>query len=239
MAATIDAILFDKDGTMIDYQATWAPINLKAGTLAARGDTALAAKLVEAGGADARTGHARADAPFAAGSARDIARALIAQGALWNDDDLTRALDMLFLESVARAVPVCDLDVLFTRLRADGVRIGIASSDNEASIRALLAHLRIAQHVDFVAGYDSGHGTKPGPGMVLAFARCLAVDPRAIAVVGDNAHDLHMGRSAGAGLIVGVLTGTGTRATLSGADRILKSIADLPRLFFDGSRENR
>ena len=34
----ISGILFDKDGTLIDYQASWAPTNLGAGRLAARGE---------------------------------------------------------------------------------------------------------------------------------------------------------------------------------------------------------
>jgi phosphoglycolate phosphatase len=48
-------------------------------------------------------------------------------------------------------------------------------------------------------------------------------------MVGDNRHDLEMARAAGAGLAVGVLSGTGSRKTLGGlADVILESVADLP-----------
>ena len=48
-------------------------------------------------------------------------------------------------------------------------------------------------------------------------------------MVGDNRHDLEMARAGGAGLAVGVLSGTGTRETLAPmADVILDSIADLP-----------
>ena len=48
-------------------------------------------------------------------------------------------------------------------------------------------------------------------------------------MVGDNRHDLEMARAGGAGLAVGVLSGTGTRETLSPmADVILDSIVDLP-----------
>ena len=50
-------------------------------------------------------------------------------------------------------------------------------------------------------------------------------------MVGDNRHDLEMARAGGAGLAVGVLSGTGTRETLAPmADVILDSIADLPGL---------
>jgi phosphoglycolate phosphatase len=48
-------------------------------------------------------------------------------------------------------------------------------------------------------------------------------------MVGDNLHDLEMARAAGAGLRIGVLTGTGTREELAPhADLCLASIAELP-----------
>ena len=50
-------------------------------------------------------------------------------------------------------------------------------------------------------------------------------------MVGDSPHDLHMGRAAGAGLVVGVLTGVGTQEELVDiADMVVPSIADLPEL---------
>jgi phosphoglycolate phosphatase len=48
-------------------------------------------------------------------------------------------------------------------------------------------------------------------------------------MVGDNRHDLEMARAGGAGLAIGVLSGTGTLETLAPiADVVLDSVADLP-----------
>jgi phosphoglycolate phosphatase len=64
--------------------------------------------------------------------------------------------------------------------------------------------------------------------MVLAFCDAIGAHPQEIAVVGDAIHDLAMGRAAGAGLTVGVLSGTSGRDDLEiGADVILDSIVDL------------
>ena len=50
-------------------------------------------------------------------------------------------------------------------------------------------------------------------------------------VVGDNRHDIEMGRNAKVGLCVGVLTGTSTRNDLESiADIILDDISTLPDL---------
>ena len=66
------------------------------------------------------------------------------------------------------------------------------------------------------------------------FARHTGLDAKAIAMVGDNLHDLEMAHAAGAGLAIGVLSGNSTREQLEErADLIIDSIADLPALFAD------
>jgi hypothetical protein len=57
--------------------------------------------------------------------------------------------------------------------------------------------------------------------------------PNTVMVVGDNHCDLEMGRNAGAGYVVGVLSGSGTRADLEPfADVIIDGIADFMDLDF-------
>jgi len=54
------------------------------------------------------------------------------------------------------------------------------------------------------------------------------LSPSEVMVVGDNVHDLEMGRNAGAGHVIGVLTGTGGHEHLAPlADRVIDSIRDL------------
>jgi phosphoglycolate phosphatase len=51
-------------------------------------------------------------------------------------------------------------------------------------------------------------------------------------VVGDTSSDVASGLAAGAGLVVGVLTGAHSEKTLTdaGADVVIASVADLPEL---------
>ena len=89
--------------------------------------------------------------------------------------------------------------------------------------------LRVDDLIDFYAGYDSGHGLKPGPGMPDAFAAATGLAVRDTVMVGDSIHDLGAGRAAGCAAAIGVLTGPATEAELSGeADVVLPSVADLP-----------
>ncbi|MGI2035072.1 HAD family hydrolase [Rhizobium panacihumi] len=223
--SAIKAILFDKDGTLLRYDESWGPVNREAARIAANGNAALEARLLDVGGMDDVSGHTRADSLFAAGSAADIARGLVAAGSPLDAEDLTQKLDALFLRAADYSVPAADLAGYFGRLKARGLKLGVASSDNEAAIRATAERFDFARHLDFVTGYDTGHGVKPEPGMLLAFARSVGVQPSEVAMVGDNKHDMHVGISAGAGLKIAVLTGTGTAETLSPlADLVLADI---------------
>ena len=225
---TITGILFDKDGTLLDYAKSWVPVNYEVASIAANGDDALARRLLVAGGMDPDTGHVLPDSLLAAGNTVEIATGMVAAGAPYTVEALTAKLDGLFANSAAYAVPVTDLSTFFASLHAKGYRLGVASSDNERSIRETAKRFGFDGYLDYVAGYDSGFGTKPEPGMVLGFCAATGLEPWQVAVVGDNNHDLHMGRSAGVGLTVAVLTGTGSVASLSEAsDHCIADITGL------------
>ncbi|MBC7284621.1 MAG: HAD family hydrolase [Hoeflea sp.] len=231
MNGAIKAILFDKDGTLIDFDRTWSVINRKAASIAAAGDALLTDILLDACGMDPLTGKTRADSMFAAANAGEIARHMVAHGSPVEHEELSRLLDQAFVDGADAAVPICDLDHLMGTLAKAGLPVGIASSDGEASIRRTVEVLGLARHVSFIAGYDSGHGPKPEPGMIHAYAAHLGLSASQIAMVGDNRHDLAMARAAGAGAAIGVLSGTGTHQSLADlADTCIASVADLPGL---------
>lgn len=227
-ATVIRGILFDKDGTLLDYAKSWLPVNRELADFAAKGDPALAAHLLRETGMDPETGHVVPDSLLAAGNTTEICDGLVAAGSPLGQEELVAYMDGLFADAAGRAVPVTDLKSFFETLHGKGYKLGIASSDNERSIRQTAERFGFAHLVHYVAGYDSGYGVKPGPGMVLGFSTATGLPVSEIAVVGDNNHDLHMGRNAGAGLKVGVLTGTGSRASLSEAsDHCLNDITEL------------
>jgi phosphoglycolate phosphatase len=230
----IKGILFDKDGTLLDYDESWLPVNRELARIAANDDPDLADRLLLACGMDPVTGHIVPDSLLAAGNTRQIADGLVAAGSPIDVVALTVQLDELFSNAAEFSVPVTDLAGFFARLHARGFRLGVASSDNERSIRQTALRFGFAEFVDYVAGYDSGFGTKPEPGMVIGFCEATGLHPSEVAVVGDNNHDLHMGRNAGAGLSVAVLTGTGSRESLAAAsDYCLNDITELEGLLPD------
>jgi phosphonatase-like hydrolase len=124
------------------------------------------------------------------------------------------------------------LDVL-TALRDNGTRVCLTTGFAPATRDALLAHLGWKPLVDLaLSPADAGRG-RPWPDMIELAARTLDVtDPAAVAVVGDTPSDIQAGRAAGAAIVAGVLTGTGTRAELeaAGATHVIDDIGQLTPL---------
>lgn len=228
----IKGILFDKDGTLLDYVATWMPLNHKAALAAAGGDQGLADQLLAATGYDAAADRVLSGSALAASTNREIAACWATLMPGRDPDDLTRLLEGIFTQGGRHsATPVAELAPLLTRLKARGFSLGVATSDSEAGAHATLAHFGVVEQLDFLAGYDSGFTPKPSPNLVAGFCSATGLAAVEVCVVGDNLHDLEMGRAAGAGLVVGVLTGTSEHGDLAPlADRVLDSIVGLEAL---------
>ncbi len=228
----IKGILFDKDGTLLDYGATWLPLNQRAALAAADGDPDLAARMLAAAGYDAAGQRVRAGSLLAAGTNQAIAACWAAFLPGRGVAELTDLVEAVYTEGGRQsATPVAELAPLLGRLKARRLRLGVATSDSVAGAQATLAHFGVIELLDFLAGYDSGHPPKPDPGLVDAFCRATGLAASEVSVVGDNLHDLEMGRAAGAGLVIGVLTGTGERGDLAPhADHVLASIEHLEAL---------
>ncbi|MEL6913452.1 MAG: HAD family hydrolase [Pseudomonadota bacterium] len=221
----IKAILFDKDGTLFDFEATWSAWAAGAIRALADGDDALTGRLAEALGYDLAAETFRPESLVIAGTIEE-------QSAI-----LAPHLDLPAAEITARIVTLSEdvpqrevvpLGPFLKDMRARGYGLGVATNDAEASARVHLRRAGALHLFDFVAGYDTGYGGKPGPGQLLAFAAAQGLSPGEIAMVGDSTHDLEAARHAGC-VPVAVLTGPATEKTLSPlAAAVLPSIAVLP-----------
>jgi phosphoglycolate phosphatase len=235
----IRAILFDKDGTLVDLRATWVPRYRAAALALARAagrPEAFAVELLRRLGWDPVAGTLAADSPLLWATNRTIAERWAAEPELSRltgngVDPVALALGELQDEERHPPRPLGDVEGLLARLAGRGLRLGLATMDGEAAARRTAERLGFARHLAFVAGCDSGHGTKPEPGMALAFCAAVAVPPREVALVGDSPADLAMARAAGLGLAIGVRSGGGAaRALAPLADRLLESVHELEGL---------
>lgn len=219
MAAKIKAILFDKDGTLVDFSATWIPAYRAVARIAgqAAGDDALVARVLRLAGYDPATGTLDPTSLLAGGTTAEICELWARESGVTDVAGLARRLHDAMDRHAARfSVPVGDgLAGLFARLRARGLTLGIATMDSEFVARATADALGLTENLDFICGYDSGYGVKPDPGMILAYCSVNEIEPEQVMMVGDTDRDMAMARAAGAGLAVGVLTGATPRDRLT------------------------
>ncbi|MGB5330194.1 MAG: HAD family hydrolase [Gammaproteobacteria bacterium] len=221
-------IVFDKDGTLLDFNQTWLPIYLYAAQEFAEGDAELAESLLTQHGFDRSKNRFIGGSLLAAGNNQQIANAWAVQiDKPEQVETISRQLHRIFHDQGAiQATPVKQLANTLRQLKQSGRKLGVATADSHQGIINTLQAFDVLHEFDFLAGYDSGHGVKPEAGMVLAFCEQMALAVESVVVVGDNRHDIEMGRNANAGLCVGVLTGTSTRSDLAGiADIVIDDIS--------------
>jgi len=226
----IKGLLFDKDGTILDFYKTWVPINRAMALDAAGGDEELARALLRAGGHDPDTNLIEPRAILGASSVEAIAECFAAQLENTTPSEMVPLIAKHFREGGGKYAVIIEGAIeKLQSLRERGYHIGLATNDTEDGLRASLGRFDgLIELFDFLVGCDSGHGSKPLPGMGIAFAKAIGHSPSACAIIGDTAHDLEMGRLAGFGLRIGVLTGSNRREDLAPhADHVLESILEL------------
>lgn len=224
---TVEAILFDKDGTLFDFQNTWGGWAHRVIAELGGGDETRAERIAICLSFDRVTGQFDPDSVVIAETVEAVADAILPHlDAHWQPETLIDWLDTVAAEAPqAEAVP---LEPYLAGLRARGLRLGVVTNDSERPARAHLEQSCILGLFDFVAGYDSGHGAKPSADPLLAGARALDADPARVVMVGDSRHDLMAGRAAGM-VTVGVLTGVAEAQELAPfADVVMPDIGGLP-----------
>ena len=230
-------VAFDKDGTLIDFDALWGrPDDTWVQRLTPGvGDEALRHELFRSLGYDVLSGRTLAGSPLAIASTQQllaiVSSVLYRHGIPWTEAaDRTRAA--FHTGEIGRLAnlikPAGDVRGLLGRLQEADVRVAVVTTDNRHETEEALRILGVEHLVDFTMCGDDRVCPKPEPDMLLAVCHHLALPPARCVVVGDTMGDLLMAERAGAGLSVGVLSGVGDPLRLeSKADVVLPSIDDI------------
>lgn len=233
-----DLVVFDKDGTLIDFEFMWGRLAVAwvERLVADEGDDALRRELYRSMGYDLQRLRTEPQSPLAIAPTEQLqtiaAAVLYRHGTPWPKAEVRaqaafrQAAADLPLAHLIR--PTGDVAGLLGRLRGASARVAVITTDYRAEAEETLRIVGIAHLVDHLVCGDDGLPWKPAPDMLLATCERLRVEPGRTAVVGDTVADLLMAERAGAGLKVAVLTGIGDRKLLKAhADVVLRSIDDI------------
>ncbi len=148
-------------------------------------------------------------------------------------DDFRTRLRKAYADEPPAALP--GVEDALRLMRAHGVQVALSTGFTHEVTDEVLAAVgwRVGIDVDAVVCAEEVGAGRPAPYMVFEAMRRTGVhDVRRVLVAGDTALDLLAGGNAGAGTVVGVLTGA-MDATLLGRARhthLLPSVAALPDL---------
>lgn len=227
-APSVRAILFDKDGTLFSFDATWTTYCERMLDRLTAPDEALGEALAELCGYDRRRRMFVPGSAIVAGSTEEVLRlwaGRLGEGTL---DRVWQAHDEAIKE--LPLVPVPGAREALEQLYKCGVHLGVATNDTEVAARDQLSRAGLSDLFGFIAGSDSGCGAKPGTGMAEGFGRASGVSPSETAMVGDSVHDMEFARNAGLARRLAVLSGPAGQEELEGfATAVLPDISHLPR----------
>jgi len=226
--ANIQAIIFDKDGTLEDSEAYLRNLGQKRSRLIDAQIPGIGEPLLMAFGINGNS--LDPTGLLAVGSRRETeiaAAAYIAEtGKGWLE---SLALARRAFEEADRYIGtapsplfVGSLEVL-KYLSQAGLKLGILSAASTERVRAFALRHQLQDYVQLQMGVDSAV-SKPNPALFLQACQTLGVEPGATLMVGDSAGDIEMARNAGAAGCIGIYWGKLVAAHLQTADVAIASL---------------
>ncbi|PSF36270.1 HAD family hydrolase [Aphanothece hegewaldii CCALA 016] len=226
----IQAVLFDKDGTLEDSQSFLRELGIKRARLIDAQIPGIGEPLLMSFGildnkldltglmaVGTRQENEIAAAAYIAETGRGwFESRAIAHHAFQEADQ--------YLQRNPRTSPIfagC-LDVLKALSQA-GLKLGILSADSTANIQRFVEHHQLSDIIQFMSGADQRF-KKPDPALFLQACQILNVEPQLTLMVGDAQVDIEMAKQANAAGVIGICWGQSAASILKNADVIISHL---------------
>jgi phosphoglycolate phosphatase len=221
VSLNIEAVIFDKDGTLIDVHHYWSSmIKMRAALIVKKwfpdvDSVKIQDDLIDAMGVDLTSGKIKPNGPvgikprfFIVDVAAQIVR--LNKKNISNDEieDIFLQVDQETSDNILPLLKLlpCVMQLL-NDLHRCGVTIMLATTDITSRARMAMKALGIEHFFSEIIGGDAVKSTKPSPDLASIVIERCNVDKHKTVVIGDHPVDVQMGISAETCYNIGVLTG--------------------------------
>ncbi len=233
-----DLVIFDKDGTLLDFKQTWIGILREFFAAIAR-RTAISPELEhqlqQAIGVDLDQAAIDAYGPLSMGTDSEtnavLTGCLYRGGLRW--DTAARIVAEAGVEAFTGKVRKENVQAssgaidLLKTLKSRGNKTAVATNDNTRDASHDMEIIGAAALIDVVVGADLVQNAKPAPDMVLKIISELDTSPERAVMVGDAISDLTAGKNAAVGLTIGVTELLSAEILAQTADLTIASLAEI------------
>lgn len=210
-----DLVIFDKDGTLIDFNDTWISVIRELirviGTHTPMSDT-LNRRIEKALGIFITDERIDGFGPLAMGTAAQcdtlLTYCLYQEGLRWDKSmDIVETVKEEIFSGKARkkyVKPAKGVIKTLERLQSRGIKIAIATNDNAADAMKDMETIGAAGMIDLCVGADSVERAKPAPDMINHIMETFSTGPDHTIFAGDTIMDALTGKNAGVMLTIGI-----------------------------------
>ncbi len=202
---SVKAVIFDKDGTVLDFDGFWLPVAVKATEIIMSKlgviDVPSAAVLKSMGVVD---GIASIKGSLCFGTYRDMAEDMNSvfkkYGYSFDTDMLTELTVDAYHGSIdaGEIKPTCpNIEEVMQYLKSKDIKIVLVTSDGPAVTAECLKGLKIDKYFDVVFTDDGTHPNKPDPFMINKLCEDYGFSKGEVVMVGDTLADMNFAINGG------------------------------------------
>jgi phosphoglycolate phosphatase len=228
--SNIEAILFDKNGTLEDSEVYLRSLAQKVARMVDAQVPGIGEPLLMAFGIDGNSLDPAGLISVASRRETEVAAAayIAETGKGWFESLKIARQAMDEAEKYIGKTPsplfVGSLEVLKS-LKEAGLKLGILSAASTSEVMDFVKNYQLNDYIQLEMGVDEGP-SKPDPVLFIQACEKLGVEPRVTLMVGDSVGDMQMAQNAGAAGCVGI-TWIGKSGNVQGADVVIHQLDEI------------
>jgi phosphoglycolate phosphatase len=233
-----DLIIFDKDGTLIDFRGTWLNLfrELTNHLLTKTGlSENLSSRIQDVLGMDFEKWEIDGNGPLAMGTSFEVENLLAGcvyrEGIRWDTsvETVKETVKEVFTGPIREKnlTPSKGAIEILKLVKQRGFLTAVATNDNTLDATNDMIAIGALPYIDLVVGADSVSNTKPAPDMIFHICDLLGKKPENSVMIGDTMMDVIMGANARVKLNIGIAEIVPAEELATKTDIVIRSMDEI------------